>query len=1141
MSVYNPPTFEEYLSVFNPADWGASSSSGLDIAYLDANYLKFPIAQGAENLQTTTINGDLIVSNPSNRIKFKNADTTNNGTNLFIVNSTNPIATSVGATSRNNLVIGGTTAGKILANPTDSYFNIAIGNDALSSQLNSAGDTPAYNVAVGVASLQALRGFGAGGITNTAIGYASLLSLQTGTNNFGAGYASGLELVTGDNNTFIGTTSGLASGLAGNCSSSIVIGSGAKATASSQVYIGGASTNCVLGTGIPLTFEAPNTNLSTGINYRQVDLAGATTYTFPISALTSNLRFTNSANYTVNLNASSQLTAIYQNKPFWLTNASSYQMTIDSNNAGNPIQGKYGSNAQTLVVEAGGVIGLYYASTHFSVFYKDSQSIILSSTTVDLTNSIRYLQNSIVRLTPSANQTITLPQLLTTTTDIWGSTITFINSSLNTSTLTTNIASRFGGLYGTQTANYIIYPNTQITIQPNQTNLGYDILTRDLATITLYQTYTGATITYDFNQIDSVINLSGSVATTINLPDPRLSVNNITGRSIQMFNNGSAVLSISATNGNFTGSYGSSASTISLQDNTWYKFTSNGTTWDINERSSNITFNQALTGGADFSNVYAYTDATLRITSSAGAFTVIIPSPTTQQVHATTSKFVNNSIYTLTLSIGAGTFTGKYGSGASTLLVAPNTFVEYYSDGANYYVEDRTASPVFNRYLEANGSILASTMTSYLDGILTLNPPDATIDGSPTNLVGTGTQSSNTLTVATITSGYILAGSVITLTGKARTFVIAQISGTAGGVGNYIVNVVQTQVTAVAFSGKASGLSTAGATGTATQVAFSSQTTNIPTAPLIVSSGSVGAGTSIYFVGQNNYQTYLLSNVVGGGSATYSISSAVNTAITVATTFWATKNNIIQLPNPSSALNNRRITITNNSYIGSCINTLGVGNVFGGQYGSQQSSAFGWDNAVNSPLYVLLPSRTVVLECDGTNWNAITNTTVSATKVFRTNAQVSGGTDFGFTNVSTPYTYNCNDAGLNALQFTNDGAGSITNTSGFPMTLLVSAVVNFANFTAVGGSIQSVIAGITTTSNNYTNPTSYTILPVFQTLSAPNFAPVGTPAFPTHTVNHQQTITLNPADSFRLQISKLTGSGTTVTINTGYITCQRLF
>lgn len=52
MSAYPPPT--QILSLFNPLDF-ETDTADITVGYLDANYLKFPIAQGLENLQKTNI------------------------------------------------------------------------------------------------------------------------------------------------------------------------------------------------------------------------------------------------------------------------------------------------------------------------------------------------------------------------------------------------------------------------------------------------------------------------------------------------------------------------------------------------------------------------------------------------------------------------------------------------------------------------------------------------------------------------------------------------------------------------------------------------------------------------------------------------------------------------------------------------------------------------------------------------------------------------------------------------------------------------------------------------------------------------------------------------------------------------------
>jgi len=62
MSVAPPP--DPLVPIFNPLYWDitAEGAGGITPAYLNSNYLKFPYAQGLENLQNTNIVGTLAVS-----------------------------------------------------------------------------------------------------------------------------------------------------------------------------------------------------------------------------------------------------------------------------------------------------------------------------------------------------------------------------------------------------------------------------------------------------------------------------------------------------------------------------------------------------------------------------------------------------------------------------------------------------------------------------------------------------------------------------------------------------------------------------------------------------------------------------------------------------------------------------------------------------------------------------------------------------------------------------------------------------------------------------------------------------------------------------------------------------------------------
>jgi hypothetical protein len=64
MAIYPPPTFLEEIPIFNTINWENSGHDTIDIAYLNANYLRFPVAQGFETLQEISVNGNANFNNP---------------------------------------------------------------------------------------------------------------------------------------------------------------------------------------------------------------------------------------------------------------------------------------------------------------------------------------------------------------------------------------------------------------------------------------------------------------------------------------------------------------------------------------------------------------------------------------------------------------------------------------------------------------------------------------------------------------------------------------------------------------------------------------------------------------------------------------------------------------------------------------------------------------------------------------------------------------------------------------------------------------------------------------------------------------------------------------------------------------------
>jgi hypothetical protein len=294
----------------------------------------------------------------------------------------------------------------------------------------------------------------------------------------------------------------------------------------------------------------------------------------------------------------------------------------------------------------------------------------------------------------------------------------------------------------------------------------------------------------------------------------------------------------------------------------------------------------------------------------------------------------------------------------------------------------------------------------------------------------------------------------------------------------------------------------------------------------------------------NNY-SYIMATANSGGVGSYQISTAPNAAITTQT-YYATAAGTIQIPTPSTTYLNRRMTFTNNSYNCVSITTTGVTAVFGGLYGQLLNASTGTTLATNDTQYLLRPARTVVLECDGTNWNAISGTTVSATKMFQSPNVNTTAADANAANVSSISCAYCTDGGLYALQ-NSASNGAIVNTSPYPMTLLVTLRANWNSpTTTTGTSISTRTIGINTSTILSGGAGTNFQMPLTQT-TTPNIQAITTPASGTLTYSgvlnqtHTQLIVLNFGDSFRVQIYKTSGTATAETLGGLYIACQRLF
>lgn len=98
MATYPPPNYTEAIPIFNTINWETSSAT-IDVAYLNAHYLKYPVAQGLETFEDIIVNGsetlstNLILDGVANTNYIQFPDGTKQytaplGTNLLTSNNT---------------------------------------------------------------------------------------------------------------------------------------------------------------------------------------------------------------------------------------------------------------------------------------------------------------------------------------------------------------------------------------------------------------------------------------------------------------------------------------------------------------------------------------------------------------------------------------------------------------------------------------------------------------------------------------------------------------------------------------------------------------------------------------------------------------------------------------------------------------------------------------------------------------------------------------------------------------------------------------------------------------------------------------------------------------------------------------------
>ena len=1170
MSVYPPPSFEEYLSVFNPADWLPPSAGEIDVAYLDANYLKFPNAQGAETLLNTNINGNV---NLTGEIIFSDLSEMKSLGYISIVSyGADPTGVADSTTAIQNAINALTLTNNTLFIPRGRYlisstiliqnkqncnifsegclycvtpivmigitnvYNFSINGSLILDGVNSAtGATGVdiYDTAGGFITSDSVSQLNINGLTLTnldygakcrAVGFPSKLfsnfqisncvmglrvtgeyfqfsninifNSEYGIVNFGGNntYTNGIiktceygmivtynAAVTNnpDHNGCYGMTfnhivrcpivlsyidlgwtiencnfwANGASPLGNALGDNSVVAPAYQAHTCGGVYIQGGQrvnlsnnffglnvANPIVLNGFSACNIVNNTIFqTTGSNY--ISIIGAYTLNFNYQNIISNNQFNSLATSVQGVN----FDTTFHTADFLYSNTTS---TTISNNTGSKVVNVIDSSVSGTVFIDGtcdvytiveGTPATIYISNviskPFTINYRRTGSYTYTATPSTTTVKI-FKPISPAYATPIVNPVICDGLFLNSDDGAGNKVIQFQKQ-----------------------AHYIFEP----TVNDPTLLAGNYTIRPVFADATLFHSIPLAVSSIDlrsalfFNSEVAITDGAGSPNTTILLQSSSLTGGNAfyIGSRIKIFNNSSSALTLSGTGGVFSGDYGNGASTILVPDNTWVVVLFDGSNYEINERSAYITYQLAPTASADYSANANYTNATLRITPNAGSYTFTIPLASTQTSHNTTIKIINGSNqYGFALSVATGIFTGKYGSGLTTLSVPNNTIIELFSNGTNWICQDRAGNVGF-QFLPDGNTLDWTSNFQYLDSIIEFVQPDNPVV-TRTTISGFATQSGYVLTTGA-TTGTVSIGSIITLSAR-RMVVRAQLTGTAGGIGTYLMNVSQTVGSSTAYTGF-------GGTGTVSSGTFTMATLQTANIPTFTPSATVNTATTISVpdatnIGSNPF--YVLSGTGGGGSC--GCSCAPNSSVGIGTiNYFSTSGTTINLP-PATTSFNRMITLVNNSNNPVNLTTSAGTALFTGLYGQVQTTAGVFPNN-----FFLRPSETVVLMSDGTNWVTQSGTSMSGARIFAVSQTVTVSTAdravSGLTNINTS---DLTFSSLYGMQLLNN---TFTNFYPFTITVSISANITWGNQLAGGTatcpqrilSITSNRGGLTTT------------------------------------------------------------------------------
>jgi hypothetical protein len=452
---YLPPT--ENVAIFDSSLFNRNDET-LTYGEMLTKFLTFPVAQGPESLEDTSIYGSLTIENDGDRINLS----TPAYTSVVIGDNT----TLPDGTPSDSVFIGN----KAGENITSTAFGcVAVGQDSFSNTTNiSSAITEFYNTAIGSSCLNKATNQFNDTLSNTAVGYSCLSQLERGSNNTAIGVQAGgfgasNNFDNGSLNTFLGAKTGCLDSI-GTLTHSTAVGAEAIISDNNQIQLGTASDYV----NIPNLIKFPS-------GQTQINSATAT---FNEATTSASVSYTNTKYYDSTINFSSNqnttITIIPPQAGNYLKIYNDCQFFAVLNIDGvKTFTGEWGNGDPTIRLNANSWSLLYAInSTSWMVMDRSSDQVF---DTIPITTTTNYelhynFLNCYLQLSPDAStgRNVTIPSPTAIFSRNKFMRIANASSSFPLTIVSTGI--NFSGKFGSGTTTYTIPANSSVELLSNGTN-----------------------------------------------------------------------------------------------------------------------------------------------------------------------------------------------------------------------------------------------------------------------------------------------------------------------------------------------------------------------------------------------------------------------------------------------------------------------------------------------------------------------------------------------------------------------------------------------------------------------------------------------------------------------------------------------